>query len=231
MGFLLLAAAAPAEERATPAGTTPPGSPATPGGGAEDTKRFQAAFKVIETSTKTREIVEAMQVIREGFPSTRPLLHQHAAKGSVKEKCFALQVLGEQGTVEQDLEIVTSALKDPHPRTRLSAVMAVRKLGKDGLRPLLDYLPGESEANNKKMAIKTLQHWGDKAALPALVRLLKTEKDNGVREFLVTALEFITRQRFGGDAAAWETYLVNEADRQQALDLLKPKAGKEAEKP
>src|SRR5262245_38810328 len=197
-----------------------------------DLERFQTAFKVIDTSTDTQELVRAMDVIRQGLPGSRSVLHEQLSKGSLKQRCFALQVLGENGTAEDDLKVVAPALKDPRIPVRLAAVMALRKLGKEGgLKPLLAYLPGEEDANNRKMAIKTLQHWGDKGALPALVRILKGDQDAGVRNFALTALEFLTRKSFGKDVAAWEEYVESEANREQALELLRPKAEKEGKKP
>lgn len=204
--------------------------PAVPAASKEppaDVERFRAAMKVIESSLDTRELVKAMAVLREGYPRSRPVLVEAVEKGSAKTKTFAIQVLGEYGKAADDMKVVAPALKDSREKVRLAAVMAIRRLGKSGLKPILDYLPAEGSANNRKMAIKTLQHWNDPAACPILVGMLKTEKDDGVRSFIVTALEYTTRKKLGDDAEAWEKYMESNAAREH-LELLRAKEGKEA---
>ena len=194
-----------------------------------EVESFQAAMKVIATSMDTNELVEAMAVLRNGYPRSRPVLVDGIEKGAVKTKTFAIQVLGEYGKAEDDMAVIVPALKDSREKVRLAAVMAVRRLGKTGLKAMLEYLPREESANNRKMAIKTLQHWNDPAACPLLVRMLKTEKDDGVQSFLVTALEFMTRKKFGKDAAAWEQYLESKALNEQ-FEQLRAKDGVKGEK-
>lgn len=194
-----------------------------------DVERFRAAMKVIETSMDTQQLVKAMAVLREAYPRSRPVLVEAVEKGSVKKKAFAIQVLGEHGKAEDDMNVVVPALKDSREKVRLATVMAIRRLGKSGLKPMLEYLPREESANNRKMAIKTLQHWNDPAACPVLVRMLTTEKDEPVRNFIVTALEYMTRKKLGNDAAAWESYLESKTVQEHA-ELLRAKDGKERSK-
>lgn len=206
-----------------------PAAPAATAEPAADLERFRGAMKVIETSLDTRELVKAMAVLRDGYPRSRPLLVEAVEKGSAKTKTFAIQVLGEYGKAADDMKVVVPALKDSREKVRLAAVMAIRRLGKSGLRAMLDYLPSEQSANNRKMAIKTLQHWNDPAVCPVLVGMLRTEKDDGVRSFIVTALEYTTRKKLGGDVEAWDKYLEGKAAREH-VDLLRAKEGKEAAK-
>ena len=100
--------------------------------------------------------------------------------------------------------------------------MAIRRLGKaeGGLAAILEYLPAETDPNNRKMAVKTLQEWRDPAALPVLAELLKSEKDKGVRNFLARALEVMTGENHGDDAEAWETCLERRALNEQAKSLI-----------
>jgi hypothetical protein len=100
--------------------------------------------------------------------------------------------------------------------------MAIRRLGKEqgGLAAILEYLPAETDANNRKMAIKTLQEWRDEAALPVLVSVLKSEKEKGVRNFLSRALEVMTGENHGDDTEAWQACLERRALHEQAKSLI-----------
>ena len=70
------------------------------------------------------------------------------------------------------------------------------------------------------MALKTLQRYGDKAAVPTIVRVLRNEKDKGVRNFAVNALEVLTSKNFGDDVKAWEDYSQELDTTDQAHELM-----------
>lgn len=198
----------------------------------EDAERLRAALLIIDRSVETKELLKAMETLRDAFPRSRDVLVECTEKGSPKSMCFALQVLGEKGEAAKDLKVVVKGLQNPKPKVRLAAVMAIRRLGMDGYKDLIAYLPRETEANNRKMAIKTLQHWNAKEAVPVLVRLLKKEKERSVRNFLVTALEALTDKKLGDDAGAWDEHLDSEATQAQAKALVAPQeTPKEASKP
>lgn len=186
---------------------------------------FRAAVRTIDVATDTGAILGALEVLREGFPESRNVLHECVAAGTVKTKAYALRILGEEGEVEEDLEVVAEGLNDPDERVRLAAVMAVRRLGKDGMDALLGCLRTDASANNRKMAIKALQHWADKECVGPLVELLKKERDDGVRAFAFTALRVVTRMKFGDDLEAWEKYADHLAVQKQAQDLLRKGKG------
>jgi len=186
----------------------------------EDLERFRAAVRKIDASTEPDDLVAAAQVLRDSFPACRKVLHEGVQKGSVKVKAFALRILTEQGEAKEDLAIVKGVLADPDVRVRLAAIMAVRALGKEGLPALLDHLQGETNPNNRKMAIKTLQHWGDKGAIPPLARLLKREQDKGVRDFAVKALQRLSGKSIEDDADAWLEYAEALQIQEQAKKLM-----------
>ncbi|MGQ9589991.1 MAG: HEAT repeat domain-containing protein [Planctomycetota bacterium] len=235
-----LAAQAPSGEAAA----VPEGAPAAPAGevagapagDAEPVdeallEEYRAAARILEASTDAANLLEALDALREGLPGSREVLHQLARSGVPQARCFALRALGEKGEAEKDLPVAEAALKDPDKRVRFAAGMAMRNLGPAGLEKLLEYLPGEPDPNNRKMAVKTLQHWGDKKAVPVLVRLLKDEKDRGVRNFLVTALEVLTKRRLGEDVEAWEAHVEGLALKEQAERILAEPPFQGAKKP
>lgn len=213
------------------------GAQAGPGTGDADTvdeallEEYRAAARILEASTDAANLLEALDALREGLPGSREVLHQLARSGVPQARCFALRALGEKGEAEKDLPVAEAALKDPDKRVRFAAGMAIRNLGPGGLEKLLEYLPGEPDPNNRKMAVKTLQHWGDKKAVPVLVRLLKDEKDRGVRNFLVTALEVLTKRRLGEDVEAWEAHVEGLALKEQAERILAEPPFQGAKKP
>lgn len=214
---------APSSSATAPA---PSGKGADSGKQAEDEKeleRFREAAKVFEVTHEVKSLVGAMDVLRKGFPASRPVLVECVEKASPGAKCFALQVLGEQGEAGKDLEVVSKALHDASGRVRLAAAMAIRRLGKEGYPALKEYLLREPEPNNRKMAIKTLQQWGDKAAIPFLAQLLRKEEEKPVRNFLVTALEVLSEKSLGDNTEAWESYVNDMAVQEQAKILLLPK--------
>jgi HEAT repeat protein len=227
--FMVIPAAAWAQAPSPKGGTVQEAAKPGAGKASAEAESFQAAMKVIATSMDTNDLVEAMAVLRKGYPQSRPVLVDAVEKGAVKTKTFAIQVLGEHGKAEVDMPIVVPTLKDSREKVRLAAVMAIRRLGKTGLKAMLEYLPREESANNRKMAIKTLQQWNDLSACPPLVRMLKTEKDEGVQSFIVTALEFMTRKKLGNDVGAWEAYIEQKALNEQ-FEQLRAKDGAKGEK-
>jgi HEAT repeat protein len=189
----------------------------------KELERFREAAKVFDSTHEVKVMVDAMALLRKGFPASRPVLVECVKKASPGARCFALQVLGEQGEAAKDLEVVSKALRDSSKRVRLAAVMAIRRLGKEGFPALKEYLLWEPEPNNKKMAIKTLQTWGDRAVVPLLVHLLRKEEEKTVRNFLVTALEALSGKQLGDNADAWESYANDQSVKEQAKILLPPK--------
>jgi len=192
----------------------------------KEAERFQSAVAVLDSSDKTQDLLEAMKTLREGFPASRSVLVESAKIGSIRVKCFAIQVLGEKGDAKNDLGVVVPALKDQTVKVRLTAVMALRRLGKEAYEHLTAYLPGEKDPNNRKMAVKTLQEWDAKESVPLLVRLLKKEKEQSVRNFIVRALEGLTKRKRGDDVAAWEAVVDDQAVQAQAKALANQKPEK-----
>jgi hypothetical protein len=192
---------------------------------------FRAAVKRLEAGRRPREFLGPMKVLREGFPKSRRVLHDAVVAGSVKIKCFAIQVLGDLGTARKDLEVVETGLAHSDERVRLAAIMATQRLGKDGLDAILAHLSRETSANNRKMTIKTLQRWGAEEAVPDLAGVLKKEEDKGVRNFAVRALQVLTGQRIGDDPQAWAEYVETIRLQEQAMELLDGGGDKEEEKP
>ena len=90
------------------------------------------------------------------------------------------------------------------------------------------YIPSERVPNNRKMAVKTIERWGDPSALPFLVRLLKTEKHAGVRRFIVNALRILSGQKIGDDVSLWESYVKQFENRSQE-ELIRRHAQRETD--
>ena len=203
-----------------------PADPARKGTSARDDsakqEAFKAALKVIEVSMDKNDILAAMEKLRAGFPASAPVLIEGITRANSRGQSFAIQVLGENGSAPAHTKVLIPCLKSSSQKVRLAASMAIRRLGKaeGGLAAILEYLPAETDANNRKMAVKTLQEWRDPAALPVLAELLKSEKDKGVRNFLARALEVMTGENHGDDAEAWETCLERRALNEQAKSLI-----------
>jgi hypothetical protein len=228
------------EEKPSSAGGTSPAAATTPPGKlgeaskatadshdpALDPREAQAFRDAIQTLAESRDIgllVESLGVLRRGFPRSRAILKECAGGPSAPARTFAVQILGEYGSADEDLPVAIEALKDSKVKVRLAGVMAVRRLGKeakDVLPAFLEYLQREPEANNRKMAIKTLQDWRAKGAMPTLVRILESEKDKTVRNFAVSALQVLSRKELGDDAPAWRKYLEDDIDQEQVKELL-----------
>ena len=233
--IVLLPLGARGDERPEEAADTPGKAAAEAEKGAiptpEEIAGFRAAIKRLEAGRRPREFLGPMKVLREGFPRSRRVLHDAVATGSVKVKCFAIQILGDLGVAKKDLEVVETGLAHSDERVRLAAIMAIQRLGKDGLDAMLAHLPRETRANNRKMTIKTLQRWGVEEAVPDLAGVLKREEDKGVRNFAVRALQVLTGQRIGDDPKAWAEYVETIKLQEQALELLDGGGDKEEEKP
>lgn len=224
--FLTLAALTPLPQPWLGAaeGTPPPGSRE------EDLKaRIEAAMQVLDTSDDTDQLTGAMEFLRAKFKEARTALVEQITHGSYRVKCFALQVLGEQGNAKEDLAVAVAALADPKPKVRLLAVMAVRKFGPEGRADIERDLPGETDPNNRKMAVKTLHVWKSEESIPLLIKLLKQETKKTVRGFIVTALEEMTGRRLGDNPEAWDTYIEGKRLSDQAKDLQKVRAEAAAE--
>ncbi|MBN1442702.1 MAG: HEAT repeat domain-containing protein, partial [Planctomycetes bacterium] len=166
------------------------GEAASPEATPEDVERYRSALETLRTSTQTRELVSCMRTLEDEYPATRALLVQATTSPSSRLRAFALKILGENGSAEADLAAVSPCLKDRAVDVRLAAVMALQRLGQAspeararGYPALEAYLAGETDVNNRKMAVKTIQRWEQREAIPFLVKLLKTEKDRGVRNF------------------------------------------------
>ena len=184
-------------------------------------QRFAKALDALATSNESKGIVQALGTLREGFPESRMALSQAALSGPRRVRSFALRILGEKGDAAHELSVVTQALRAPHPEVRRAAVMAVRKLGSEGFAQLTHYLRWERDRNNLKMAIKTLQHWGEKEAIPHLVDLLGRTKEQSVQAFAYTALEVISGKKLGHERQVWEEYWDSEQLQEQAKQLVK----------
>lgn len=196
--------------------------------------RYEKALARLERSTDVQGMVGAMKVLREGFPGSRGVLHRCVERGSVKTRGFALQVLGERGEAARDLDVVVKALEDHDKRIRLAAIMALRSLGQEkgeGLEALRKHLPGETDPNNRKMLVKAFQYAADEDAVPVLIRTLGREKEKGVKNFIIIALEAITGKKLGDDVEAWQNWLEVEMLKKQAEKLIHKdtSAQKEAE--
>lgn len=192
--------------------------------GEKEDARFKKAFQIIEASNKTEELVRAMATLRQGFPKSRQVIVEALKTGAPKVKCFALNVLGEYGEASRDLDVVAPLLKDEKQKVRLSAGMAIRRLGKDGYKALCEYLPGETDPNNRKMAYKTFQDWRMKEAIPLLVEMMAKEKDRFALNFAVTALEVLSGMKFGKNVEAWQSYREAQAMQEQAKAIVQPVA-------
>jgi len=189
----------------------------------EEAQRIRSALEAIDNSTESQEMVRHMTVVRKAFPGCRPILHEAVERGSPKLLCFAIQVLGELGEASKDLKVVSKQLEHKTTKVRLAAIMAVRQLGTEGYDALVKTLEKETDSNNRKMIVKTFQVWEHEAAVPVLVELLSSEKERDVRNFIVKALESITRRKLGDNLAAWQSHLESKALSEQAKSIAKPR--------
>lgn len=180
-------------------------------------------------------LAKAADVLRKGYPDSRPVLVEALQSDSALVRVFAVRILGEKGKGDEDVRLVSSALSDTSPKVRLAAVMAVRRLGGDGFRKVAEHLRREPERNVRKMGVETLEFWKSPDAVLCLVRLLENEKEPQVRKFIVDSLQTLTsRREIGDDLAAWRRAAEEWIDAQESeklLDTLKNKNAKEGKEP
>ncbi len=187
----------------------------------EQVKQFQRALETLATSTRPQDLAFAGTILKRGYPESRDMLVRASKRGSKRVRAQVIRLFGELGDPEKNVDVVASALKDPVNSVRMAAVMAMRRLGKEGFDALGKFVRKEPEHNIRKMAVKTFQEWGDPEAVPLLVDLLESERDSGVRKFIVRALHFLTREKLGDDLAAWREYLEKQRldkERKEIID-------------
>lgn len=197
-------------------------------------RRFKEAIARLGSTSRMPEIKRNMEVLRDGFPDSRPVLVAAAKRSTARVRALAIKLLGDHGNVEDDLDVVAGGLADEASSVRMAAVMALRRLGKDGAPAILGHLPREREPNIRKMAVTNLKAWGDPDAIPPLARSLRTERDRGVRKHTVRALRSLSGRIYGDDTDAWiacaEEYLFQKNEK-RILDytrsLSKEKKSKE----
>lgn len=173
---------------------------------AETDPKLTRAARGLRDAEDVRAALAAARVLADAFPASRPQLHRAVTRGPAITRCIALKTLGEEGEASHDLPVVLEGLKDAHQRVRAAAVLAVRHLGSDGLPALVRYLSAEPVPNNRKAAVKTLRLWRDPRSVDAVIGLLETEPNSGVRFFCVEALGELTGRHYGDDIEAWRDY-------------------------
>lgn len=190
---------------------------AQPEGEGPDSGKEEALRDAIESlASADRAVVDrSYKLLGEELAPARPLLHLALTHRAYRVRVMAVKLLGEKGTSAEDSKAITARLGDDHQAVRLAAVMALRALGPDGLPAIIDYLETESVPNNRKMAVKNLHHWNDQRAVAPLVDRLNREEHEGVRGFIFTALEALTRKKLGHDVVAWTAYLCDRQDRRE----------------
>ena len=199
-----------AKARAWAGMTAPAAPPPVPRGSKSPSgEELQDALETL-ASADDGAVLDAFRTLSESFPGTRALIHAALSHRSPRVRTLAVKLLGEKGSVEDDLDRILPSLDDARPEVRLAAVRAVRELGPSGLPALLKSIPGEEEAGIRKLAVKTIEHWRDRRALGPLVERLAAEPDQGCRGFIVSALETIAGVRLGADPQAWETFLMED---------------------
>ena len=188
---------------------------------AEQLEAFREAAGVLSSSTKIEDLVRASKVLATDYPASRPLLVETSVRGSTRARAFSLKLLGELGEGSDDLEVLARGLRDRIAMVRLAAVQAIKNFGVDGLPALERYLPHETVPNNRKMAVKAMESWQKHDVVPVLVHFLKTEKDGGVRYFMVSALEKRSGRKIGDNLPAWEAYLEEYELAMQRVQILR----------
>lgn len=151
---------------------------------------------------------EAVRLLTEAFPESRPFV-QHATRHKKRRvRMLSTRLLGEHGDFTLDGTVILDRLGDHKPKVRLLAILAIRKLGHQGVSTstidrILRYLDTETELNNKKMAVKALHYWKAEEAIKPLIRMVALEKDRGLRGFLHRALLHITGDTSIQDPTQW----------------------------
>lgn len=173
--------------------------------GKEHAKVLDAIDELAHPDPKVR--MHAYRVLRRYFPACRPVVHEGLKHHDRRVRALSVKFLGEEGFSTEDWTPIVTLLRDPSPRVRLAAVMALRRLGPGDVEPLVEYLASEPVANNRKMAVRNLERWKDPEAIRGLVRRLRVEADHGVRVFITRALKALTGEDHGDDTEAWATFL------------------------
>jgi hypothetical protein len=202
-----------------------------PGAGEKDPDegKFRDAVEALG-STRDAESRAAFSILAADLSRSRRVVHEALSHRNFRIRTLAVKLLGEKGKADEDVKAVTPLLLDEKLGVRRAAVFAVRALGPTALPELVRYLNAEPEANNRKMAVKTFQHWEDRRAIEPLVSLLGRERDSGVRNFIAVALRVLTRKDFGTDAVAWTSWMEQERQKGDLEKILprKTKDGPEA---
>ena len=99
---------------------------------------------------------------------------------------------------------LTAALRDP--RNRGDAVAALASIGDESALPPLLALLESSEGNTRQAIAQALGDLRDERAVDPLIAALEREKLDWVRDAIKRALEQITHQNRGTDAASWKTW-------------------------
>lgn len=178
-----------------------------------------------ELSAQNDDAVQsAYRLLSANFEDARPFIHLALSHQSSRVRKLSVKLLGEKGTAQDDLKWTVKMLSDDKPMVRLAAVLAIRTLGPDGYLELIKYLETEIEPNNRKLAVKTFQQWREVRAVAPLISRLQHEPDEGVRNFIAVALEFLTRKSLGTDANAWSEYLANDQEQKNLQKILEMEA-------
>ena len=99
------------------------------------------------------------------------------------------------------ISLACEALKDKDTIVRQIAASALGRMGdKSAVPALIDALN-----NNVISAAEALGHINDKRAIPALMRALENPQ-RYIRRYAYEALEKMTKQNFGSDAAKWREW-------------------------
>ena len=168
--------------------------------------KYYLALERMQKAKSGRDILRHVKVLSEGYPDSRAIVVQTTKRGTSLQRKFAFKILGERGNAKDDLKVVTVGLSDRNAKVRLAAAMAIRRLGPEGFPELRKYLLRETDDNNLKMAIKTLQEWKLEEGVTPLVQLLEKNDDRGVRNFCFVALTRLTGKKLGKSVEAWKAY-------------------------
>ena len=209
-----------------------PGSAAEESEESPQLERVKASIEGLGSTSRTADLKRHLEFLGENFQDARPLLEQAIRRGTPRVRALVVKLYGDHGNVEEDLETVTGRLNDHSATVRMAAVASVRRLGKEGAPALLRRIGREPDPGIRKMIIRSLKSWKDPSYIPELARLLADENHAGVRKHLVTALEWLSGERFGDDAEAWleysETYALRESE-QRILEYSRSLTGGENE--
>lgn len=120
----------------------------------------------------------------------------------------AVFALGEIGPQPGVVPALLEALGDEDGFVRGTAAEALGKIGpEEGVVSALMQAVGDEDAYVRQTAVLALKRIGSgaAAAVPALIQALQDKSDR-VRGYAAEALEAITGQQFGQDAARWQQW-------------------------